>query len=589
MPGQPAKVEAKAPEGAGTSAPADARRAENGGGGKEGGTTGKKEEETIAVVAFKKKDFPELGKETKEGKDEDEDDDEAGDEPLIPLPKRPEPVPEPEEERSSVAELQAAPTPRLLFNNPSHGAPPVSAAAVRSSLMNARDVCYVVHSYMRPLHSLDAYNDDYYRWGYDDRKSRNLLVLGGGGGGGGAAAAAANLPKPVWKEEKIKAREMETKYREAVETRARDWGEKRQVLGRVAKVNVRRPRALLAAPGGDDGGAGGALTTRSRLNEEGENNASADGDAEESPESSPEERTRARLWSARLAIDRGYASYLSLVELRRLLQSNDQSEVARGGRRREELEADVEDGIAGLHSALGVKVTVVAPAEEEEEGKGEGEKRAAGATGATGASRRVIEVDRPVLARTLSLPKGRMLLGRVLDEAVLPHSSARRVLPAALEAVLRSPPTEGGVAAGVGGGSAGGGGGAPPRGEDRMLRSLSGLVRTVRPSVSPRDLLDCLDAVREVHSDFAEGSKKEEEGKKGDDGGGGGGGAIVKSMLGGQRTRMELLHAVLTRGNEICLGPPDGAGGEYGEEWRRKEAEFMAVLSGAAAAQGQRR
>ena len=46
-------------------------------------------------------------------------------------------------------------------------------------------------------------------------------------------------------------------------------------------------------------------------------------------------------------------------------------------------------------------------------------------------------------------------------------------------------------------------------------------------------------------------------------------------MLGGQRARMELLHAVLSRGNVVCAG----AGGDVASAWKAGEAEFMTILS----------
>ena len=218
-----------------------------------------------------------------------------------------------------------------MFNDPRPSAPPIAASLVKSSLMSARDVCYVVHSYIRPLVSLDAYTDDYYRWGYDDRKSRNLLMLGGVMGAP-PSGTTTEFPKPVWREEKVKVREIEDRYLENVDTRAKEWAEKRAVLGRIAKTNVRRPRALLAT---------GALSSRILHGEEdqggdpdkdeeeqddhpdsGGEDASASDDGGAGPTASEyeteEERTRAYLWSARLAVDRGYDAYLSLVELRRL-------------------------------------------------------------------------------------------------------------------------------------------------------------------------------------------------------------------------------------------------------------------------------
>ena len=399
---------------------------------------------------------------------------------------------------------------RLLFCNPTPSAPPINANNVRSYFMTPRDLCYVVHSMMRPLISLDAYNDDFYRWSYDDRRNRNLLVLGGNN----AAAPTAqgkNLPNPVWKETKEKAQAIEDKYRGNVEKRAEKWSTKQQTLGKTVKVNVKRPKALLATTG--------ALTTAMAADDERE-------------ERSEEDRQRASMWSARMAIDRGYVAYLDLLETRRLLQTSAGLE-ASVAERRAELTRDVEANVAKLHGSLGVTVSTAE-------------------NGDNGETQRTIEVDAAVLARTLGMPKGRMLLSRVLDDGVLPHSSACRVLPKALGAIL---------ATAVPAAAAG----APPRGEDRLVRSLTGLVQTAQPSLSPQDLIDCLVEFGTVHQTELQSK-------------GAGPGDTVRNMLGtsgGQRARMELLHAILSRGGMVCgASGPDVAGA-----WKAKEAEFMSILS----------
>ena len=139
-----------------------------------------------------------------------------------------------------------------------------------------------------------------------------------------------------------------------------------------------------------------------------------------------------------------------------------------------------------------------------------------------------------------------MLLSRILDEGVLPHSSACRILPGALGVILSSSASAGG---------------APPRGEDRLVRSLTGLVRTVQPSLAPEDPIDCLSEFLSVHAASTGGDL----GKSAD---------ATRSMLGGQRSRMELLHAILSRGSELCC-----PGTEHATAWKAKEAEFMSILS----------
>ena len=135
------------------------------------------------------------------------------------------------------------------------------------------------------------------------------------------------------------------------------------------------------------------------------------------------------------------------------------------------------------------------------------------------------------------MPKGRMLLSRVLDEGVLPFSSACRVLPKALGVILSTP-----MIAGA----------APKGGEDRLIRSLIGLIQTQQPSLEPQDLIDCLVEFNTVHAASAD----------------------PKAVIGGQRPRMELLHAVLARGGIVC-----SEGSEYGPSWKSQEANFMAALA----------
>ena len=353
---------------------------------------------------------------------------------------------------------------------------------------------------LRPILSfssiLDAYNADYYRWSYDDRKSRNLLFLGGAA----PNAAGNNLPNPVWKETKVKAQKMEDEFRETVEKRADEWTKEKQTLGKVAKVNVKRPRALLST------------TTALAMS------STADESKIDDPDDgyTEEDRQRMILWAARVSIDKGYQAYLNLVELRRLLQSRPGDALSNGEEsvvnRREELLKDVQENVDKLHGAFGLKKA------------GDG-----------------VECEDKILGRTLTLPKGRMLLSRVIDEGILPHPSACKVLPSAIKVVFASASTADLSA-------------APPAGEDRLLRSLTGLVKTTQPSVDPHNLLSCLDSTINAE-DVINGEKRS-----------------MKAVLSSKRTLTELLFAVFSRGGEVCIGG-------FLAEWKDKESKFLSILS----------
>lgn len=372
----------------------------------------------------------------------------------------------------------------IIFNNPDPAAPPINAQLVESSLMPSRDICYIVNSMMRPLQSLDAYNDDYYHWSFVDRKSRNLLMLGGITPD---ATIAKSLPNPVWKEVKEMAKEREMKFRESLETRSKEFAQEKKSLGRSVKSNVNRPKAL--------------LSTAAMHKEEANENLDATGEEGkvESDYEAEQKRLRVQLWKARVAIDKGYTAFLSLTELRRLIQAN-----VGATQLINELTGDVKSNVNLMHASFGITIKVCSDGS------------------------RKVEIDKSRLESTLSMPKGRILCARVIEGGILPHQSACEILPASLSCVLSSslPATDG---------------------EDRLLRALTGLVLTVQPSVDPPVLCRCLDVAIVI------GNTKEVE------------------NITGSRTRMELLHAILSRGKVVC-------GEDRSLGWGDKEKQFIALL-----------
>ena len=96
--------------------------------------------------------------------------------------------------------------------------------------------------------------------------------------------------------------------------------------------------------------------------------------------------------------------------------------------------------------------------------------------------------------------------------------------------------------------------GAPPAGEDRLLRSLTGLVKTVRPSVDSQNLLTCLISATDANTVLSQKNRS------------------MKSILTSKRTLMELLHAIFERGGEVCVG-------DVQAEWKDRESKFLEILA----------
>jgi len=413
--------------------------------------------------------------------------------------------------RNNIAPQQSI---SIVFNNVHPAAPPISAKSVARTHMPSRDLCYVVHSMLRPLQSLDAYNDDYYHWSVNNRKMNPMMGPPGGSNNPAMGATTVAHPTPVWKEVKTLSAARDEKFLEGLKARAKNFSDEQKSLGQLVKTNVKRPKALLTTPvltkddaaAAEEAADGGGTTHK--------------GDSKYELE---QRRQRISLWKARVAVDRGYAAFLSLIELRRLIQAhaNDNQRVA------QELMADVKTNVDKMHASLGVSIAV--------DDANRGNKR--------------ITVDEAKVKSTLSLPKGRGLCARVVEEGILPHPSACQLLPVALGCILSWPlPSVPGSSGPLVG-----------EGEDRLLHALTGLVLTPQPAIDPLVLYRCLNvAVTTANTNQNN----------------------VSSMITGSHMRMKLLYSILSVGKNACANEAV-CSKEVREGWVTKEKEFMAILASA--------
>ncbi|KAL3761449.1 hypothetical protein ACHAWU_007408 [Discostella pseudostelligera] len=393
---------------------------------------------------------------------------------------------------------------QIIFNNTNPHTPPISAHLIQSKLMPFRDTCFIVNIMMRTLKSLDAYNDDYYHWSVLNRATTSssnnphLPPMPGV-----MAAGATMQPTPLLKGMKETVKEQQDAFQLRVKARAKTFAEEQKSLGQLVKTNVKRPKALLDTP----------VLKKEEEAEVGATTGATAGIASDNKYEAGQQVSRINLWKARVTIDRGYTAFLSLMELRRLIQTQ-----MRGDPRiLQELMVDVKSNIDLLHSSLGVSVQVNA----------EGSK--------------TIEVDKVRLSTTLSLPKGRILCARSIEEGIVPHPSACNLLPVALSAIFSES--------------------LPVDGEERLLHALTGLILTESPGVDPRILCRCL----EVATSFAssENNTPTIDGIA----------SNSSNSLTSSHMRMNLLHAVLSMGKHVC------AGSSSNNDWMEREQLFRGMLN----------
>ena len=421
-------------------------------------------------------------------------------------------------------------TPR--FNNPNPLAPPINSHAISTKFMPPRDVCFIVHLMLRSLKSLDPYNDDYYHWSVVHKSTTNLVRGTGGIGGGGignnaavvasvavtAAAAAAVLPAPVWKEVKVIARQRDDKYYNSIKVRAAKFADTNKSLGQLERMNIHRPKALLSTP---------EVIKR----EEGDDDDNIDGSGDSKYECS-QLAERLNLWKARVTINKGYTALLTLMELRRLIQVN-----ANATDKISSLMLDVKTNVDLLHMSLGLLVTIDSIA-----------------------GIKTITVNDVTLASTLSLSKGRVLCARAIEDGILPHASACQLLPVALTCILSSSSSSSSSTT------------VAVDGEDRLLLALTSLIVLTNPVLDPAIFCQCMDvpiALLAGRTTTTTATKENSDTTNTN--------MMTKkrdiSMIACTRTRMNLLHALLSMGKDVC------AKSSYSEEWSKREEMFGSMLA----------
>jgi hypothetical protein len=267
------------------------------------------------------------------------------------------------------------------------------------------------------------------------------------------------------------------------EQKAKEWSTKNAALGHFQKASIARPRALIASPV--------AMT-------------SADNPAKS------EQKQRARLWKARIYCDQAHQAYQKVVDI--------WAKAAPGS-----VPPSVQAPLIRLLKCLGIAVQVQVLAQEAASNGG------AAATADEGD----FKVDPLVLELFLKLSKGRVLLARIIEQALLPPSAVQAMLPSTLDILYKTPP-----AAAQGGGD---------RSDERCFRALAVVIQTL-PALSEDSLLQCAQVVK-TNSEVALSTT----------------------------CRMECLHALLQRGSVMASGPgPEGFAGA----WKATEDSVMAILSG---------
>ena len=365
---------------------------------------------------------------------------------------------------------------RVVFANPHPAAPPIHAAQLQGRYMKARDITYVVHGMLRPIlaaeqsGAMSTYHLQFWTRHHPVKPPPSSS----------SNKSGSQLTRQQQQQVDYVAQEVASRAK-----KAQEWSESNKTLGRTAKTNVARPRALIAV-------------TNQALN------AGAD---DASPDSSASKKhQRAALWKSRIYCDQAYQALQAVIDAWKSQGS-----------------ASAQPHLIKLFKCLGVAVVTVQKDDDQ---------------GHTVVQNQYT-VDPEALRLLLKLPKGQVLLARVLEQALLPPAVVQALLPVALD-----------VLCGSGGGAVSSpentnASQADGRADDRVFAAWSVVVQTL-PELSGPTIQAAVRAIQR-HS-----------------------GTALSSTV-----RMQCTHALLQRG-----GATAARDAEFAKEWTVTEQEFMNILAG---------
>ena len=389
------------------------------------------------------------------------------------------------------SQILALPPRTTVYCNPTPGAMPIPATAIASKFMSARDISYVVHAILKPILNSQQYNTvspfDY------DRAFWQKTIGGPSPASDHPTAERQHRPAPSRNQGKSLQDEIESR-----DQKAKNWSTENSVLGRTAKSQVTRPRSLIAQP----------------IKQE----------QDKASSKSTEQRRRQALWKARIYCDQAYQAYINVVHNWHVSVSPNQGMTPAAA-------ANLQPHLFKLLRCLGLsRSDQTQGLDWSSELMQEQQQQSSYSM--------TNETALPLLTK---LPKGRVLLARVLEQALLPPPAVSVLLPFLFKAMYvlpsstissdQSEDTANSI--------------TQELANDRVFTALSRVLQTL-PNIPKTEIIRSLDVVQE-HSAVA-----------------------LQSPV-----RMQAVHSLLQRGTQLSASDPS-----LTEDWKKREEAFLQVLSG---------
>ncbi|KAL7565103.1 hypothetical protein ACA910_005111 [Epithemia clementina (nom. ined.)] len=405
----------------------------------------------------------------------------------------------------------------VMYCNPLPNARSIPASAIATKFMSARDISYVVHSILKPI-LLHQQQNPISPFDYDSaflQKTMGVVATTSGPTSTNQSNSAhmGQQQQQQQQQQQLQVKSLQEEMQSRAE-KAKHWSTENSVLGRTAKSHVARPRSLIAQP------------TKEELEEANSN------------KNNSEQRQRQALWKARIYCDQAYQAYMNVVQTWHVVAVSPNQALTPAAA------ASLQPHLFKLLRCLGLSrsdqghdLDITSDLQQQQQQQQQHHHHPT----------YVLSND-TALPLLTKLPKGRVLLARVLEQALLPPAAVGVLLPSLFKAMYVLPllslsgadPNSIIMVEDASSSQA-----TQEQANDRVFAALSRVLQTL-PEIPRGEILESLDVVQE-HSTVA----------------------LLSPV------RMQAVHSLLQRGTQLATLDPG-----FAEDWKIREEAFLQVLSG---------
>lgn len=465
------------------------------------------------------------------------------------------------------------PPSKLLFCNPQYNASPIPAHMISSRDMKQRDITYVVHGILKSIilseqdsNPNQRYDIQYYHKYIAPPMMMMMNNNPNYSGRSGILNQKIITNDPHYKNSATRGEEenVDVTNRKLTELekriqKAKEWSQSHSVLGHITKSDISRPRALISVAT--------TITT----------SASSSSSSTLSDENSTGSRqARALLWKSRIYVDHAYQAYHTIMDI--IWNENNNTAASSSLSEPSNVAIRIQPHLSKLFKCIGITNQNSTNSNTNNNSSSNlanmiNESNSSG--GVSSAFMIQYTCDHNVIQWILKLPKGKILVARILEQQILPLHVISIYIPSLLQILFQASPISNSLSSSVVADSSLV---AAMEADDRIFSIITHILTTMHPILlSGSSILQCCQCIISNYHDNNNNKANSSNGAT----------TVTSTTSSSLSTtkRMQCTLALLRMGGQLAATATESSSNDessmlYLTEWKQMEETFLRILSG---------